>query len=233
LFATGSGDSSCRAATTFGVAERHAGHVDDTGWEHAAPTTWPHQGWLAAGGLAVSAPGFSEGEVGDDGTLAVTLLRAVGWLSRYGLATRPDPAGPGLPTPGAQCPGPFAATVSLFADDAATPAHARAIELGLRAVIGGDAPLVEPGRSLLQLVPPTLVLSALKPAADGSGAIVRVLNPTGIETEAELAFGVPIASASAVGLDEEPLDGEVSADDGTVRVVVPPHGLRSIRVHWA
>jgi alpha-mannosidase len=188
---------------------------------------------VAAGGLAVSAPGFSEGEVGDDGTLAVTVLRAVGWLSRYGLATRPDPAGPGIPTPGAQCPGEFGAILSLFADDPSTPARARAIELGLRAVIGGDAPLVDAGRSLLRLSPATLVLSALKPADDGAGAVVRVLNPTGVEAEAQLTFGLPIASASAVRVDEEPLDSELTVADGTVRVVVPPYGLRSVRVHWA
>jgi alpha-mannosidase len=233
LMPTGSGDGSCRAATTFGVAERAAGQLDDTGWEHAAPTTWPHQGWLAAGGLAVSAPGFAEGEVTDEGTLAITLLRAVGWLSRYGLATRPDPAGPGIPTPGAQCPGPFTASLSLFVDDDATPARARAVELGLRAVIGGDTPLVEAGHSLLQLAPATLVLSALKPAADGAGAIVRVLNPTDLAADALITFGLPIASASAVRLDEEPLDTALAVTDGTLRVVVPPHGLRSVRVHWA
>jgi hypothetical protein len=233
LFPTGAVEGNCRAATTFGVADRTSGHVDDTGWEHAAPTTWPHQGWLAAGGLVVAAPGLPEGEITEDGTLAVTLLRSVGWLSRYGLATRPDPAGPGIPTPGAQCPGPFGARLSLFADDAATPVRARATELGLRAVIGGDAPLVENGRSLLRVHPDALMLSALKPAHDGDGTVVRVLNPTDDPIHARLDFGLPVGSAAAVRLDEDPEDWPVALDGTTVRVVVPPHALRSMRVTWA
>ncbi|MDX6285171.1 MAG: 2-O-(6-phospho-alpha-D-mannosyl)-D-glycerate hydrolase [Frankiales bacterium] len=233
MFPTGSGAGRCRAGTTFGVADRRSGHVDDTGWQHAAPTTWPHQGWLAAGGLALSAPGLPEGEVSDSGSLAVTVLRAVGWLSRYGLATRPDPAGPGIPTPGAQCPGPFTAHFSLFAADARTPAYARSVELGLRAVIGGDTPLIDDGRALLRLSPDVLALSALKPADDGDGVIARILNPTDREVDAELTFGVPVASVSNVRLDEEPVDGPVTLDADTVRLAVPRHALRSLRVHWA
>ncbi len=45
------------------------------------------------------------------GALALTVLRAVGWLSRADLRSRPGPAGPGLPTPGAQVPGPASARV--------------------------------------------------------------------------------------------------------------------------
>ena len=38
--------------------------------------------------------------------LAVTLLRATGWLSRRRLPLRPDPAGPAVPVEGAQLQGP-------------------------------------------------------------------------------------------------------------------------------
>jgi alpha-mannosidase len=181
----------------------------------------------------VAAPGLPEGELLDDGAVAVTLVRAVGWLSRYGLATRAEPAGPGVPTPGAQCPGPFQAEVSLFADGPDTPRRARATELGLRAVIGGDAPLLASGRSLLGLTPATLVLSALKPAEDGDGAVVRVLNPTDEPVDAQLSFGLPVASATVIRLDEEPADWVLVRDNDVVQIVVPPHGLRSVRVHWS
>ena len=43
-----------------------------------------------------------------DGTIAVTLLRCVGWLSRDDLDERRGPAGPGTATPGAQMPGKWA-----------------------------------------------------------------------------------------------------------------------------
>ena len=42
-----------------------------------------------------------------------TLLRAVGWLSRGDLALRPGDAGPALPTPGAQVPGPHHLELAL------------------------------------------------------------------------------------------------------------------------
>jgi mannosylglycerate hydrolase len=60
-------------------------------------------------GLAVLTRGLHEFELGANGhgsTLDLTLLRAVGWLSRDDVKGRPGHAGPGLQTPGAQCLGP-------------------------------------------------------------------------------------------------------------------------------
>ncbi|HEY0397828.1 MAG TPA: hypothetical protein VGF00_05545, partial [Acidimicrobiia bacterium] len=57
-------------------------------------------------GLALIADGTFEYEVCDGGReLAVTLLRATGWLSRRRLALRPEPAGPALRVVGAQVQG--------------------------------------------------------------------------------------------------------------------------------
>jgi alpha-mannosidase len=218
----------------LGVVERTAGHVDDTNWMHAAPTTWPVQGWVAAGGLAVMAPGLSEGELLPDGTIALTLLRAVGWLSRYGLATRPEPAGPGVPTPGAQCPGLLTARLALFPAAANTPGRARAAELGLRGVIAGPTPLVPDGTPLLTVEPGTVAVSAVKPAEDGNGLIVRVLNPTSRWVDVMLRFGRPLAAAQAVRLDEDPSGDEVRQDGATaVHFRLRGQGTRSIRVRFA
>ncbi|HUF84414.1 MAG TPA: glycoside hydrolase family 38 C-terminal domain-containing protein, partial [Acidimicrobiia bacterium] len=57
-------------------------------------------------GLALLHDGLLEYEVVEDGReLALTLLRATGYLSRIALPLRPDPAGPPLPVEGAQVPG--------------------------------------------------------------------------------------------------------------------------------
>ena len=59
-------------------------------------------------GLAVLNRGLTEFEVRpgqNESTIALTLLRAVGWLSRPDLSTRWGNAGPSLPTPDAQCKG--------------------------------------------------------------------------------------------------------------------------------
>jgi hypothetical protein len=72
--------------------------------EEAGSPTWPARGAVLAGGSAVLAEGVFEYEVVDD-RLAVTLLRAVGIISRASLATRPVWAGPPVLAPDAQCLG--------------------------------------------------------------------------------------------------------------------------------
>jgi hypothetical protein len=225
-FPTGAPVESFLAATTFDTARRAPGPADDTGWIHPAPRTFPHQGWISANGLVIGAPGLPEAEVTADGTVLVTLVRAVGWLSRFELTTRPLPAGPEMATPGAQSLGPMRATFAL----AATPRDARDAEVGLRAVVAGPDPLLGDGASVLRIDHDEVVLSACKPAHDGDGIILRVLNPTEREHTVACELGVDVASASAVRLDESPAPDPVDHDGRRVRVTVPPHALRSLRV---
>jgi alpha-mannosidase len=68
-------------------------------------------------GLLIAARGLPEYEhirSDSESTLALTLLRAVGWLSRDDLDCRPGHAGPARATPGAQGIGPAAADYSLI-----------------------------------------------------------------------------------------------------------------------
>jgi hypothetical protein len=228
LFPTGASAATSRAATTFDVATRPTAPPDDAHWVHPAPRTFAHQGWIEANGLVVGAPGLPEAEVTPDGTIAVTLLRAVGWLARYDLRSRPVIAGPQMEAPAAQCPGPLVARIALLANgDAST---ARAAELDLEAVIGGPVPRLADGASLLALEPATLVLSALKRAEDGQGIVVRVLNPTASSIVALLRPGFPVRAVRAVRLDEASCDEPVSLDDDTMRFDVAPHSLRSVRL---
>jgi mannosylglycerate hydrolase len=227
------GATSALASTTFDVVPRHAGAPPDGGWVQPATATFPHQGWVSAGGLAVVAPDLPEAEITGDGAIAVTLIRAVGWLSGMDLHSRPIPAGPGLATPGAQCHGRFTTRISLLAadDDAALVARrARDAELGLRAVAAGPEPLVEAGRAAVELSGKGLVLSALKPAEEGGGVVVRVLNLSGAPTEAVLRFRAPVAAAQRVRLDEKPTGEPVAVDGSTLRFPVAAHALATVLV---
>ncbi len=226
LFPTGAPLESFEAATTFDVARRRAGPVRASGWQHPPPTTFPHQGFIAAGGLMVGAPGLPEAEVRPDGVIALTLVRSVGWLARHDLRSRPLPAGPMIPVPGAQCLGRLEARLVLAA--AGDPAVAREAELGLRAVLGGDRPMLEPGRDLVEVSPSAVLLTALKPAECGEGVVLRLLNPTGGQIPARVRIGLPLRSAHLVRLDETPLDGEVERSGAELRLALPPHALRSI-----
>ncbi len=228
VFPTGAVAADATAATTFGIAARAITVTNDRDWVHPAPATFPHQGWVSANGLTVAAPGLPEAEITADGAIVVTLLRAVGWLARFGLRSRQQPAGPVMPVDGAQVLGPVEARVSLLAG--VDPDDARDAELGLRGVIAGDAPFVAPAVSLLALERNGVVLSAVKPAEDDDGFIIRVLNPTDAPLDARLTLGVPFGSIESVRLDENPDGGDYRRDGTTVCCPVPAYGLRSLRI---
>ncbi|HVU74996.1 MAG TPA: glycosyl hydrolase-related protein [Mycobacteriales bacterium] len=229
LLVPGAG-ASVRAATTLGTAERASGSASaGAGWKHKPPVTFPHQGWVQAGSLVVVAPGLPEAEVRPDGTLALTLQRSVGWLSQYNLGTRPEPAGPATPTPGAQCTAPQHARLALLPATADDPGErARAAELGLLTRYAGAAPLLAAGTAQLAVAPASLVLSAFKPAESGDGVVVRVLNPTATDVDATVTLARPLAAATSVRLDETPDGGAVQREGATLTVAVPAHGWRTL-----
>jgi len=231
LFPVGRGVARCDAATTFDVVSRGGERPDDADWVQRSVACFVQQGFVHAGGLSVAAFGLPEAELvaGDAGSaIAITLLRAVGHLSRHDLRSRPGPAGPGSDTPAAQCPGRLEARLALFAG--LDPSAARDAELPLRAVPAGARPLAAPGESLLALEPRALLLSALKPAEAGAGLVVRVLNPTGAPLRARLRLGFAFARADALRLDESPAADPVTRDGDTLGFEVPAHALRSLLV---
>jgi len=97
------------AECAFAVVER--GLEAEGGPHEPALATFVSRRFVTAGdgrvGLALIHDGLLEYEVVDGGrTLALTLLRATGYLSRAAPIGRPNPAGPLLPLRGAQMPGP-------------------------------------------------------------------------------------------------------------------------------
>lgn len=228
LFPTGHPVTEFEAATTFDIGRRQTAQPDDTGWAHPAPTTFVQQGFVSTNNLTVAAPGLPEAEVTPDGVMAITLIRAVGWLARMDLTTRPQPAGPVVPTPGAQCQQRIDAQLALFVGY--DPRAARAAELGLRAVAAGETPLLPENRGLLAITPPELQLSALKPADAGEGYVLRVLNPTDATITGRVDFGQPVTHAEAVRLDETPTGASAITTGNTLAVAVQPHALQSLRL---
>ena len=96
--------SGSHAGCAFAVVAR--GLEVEGGTAERPPPTFPARRFVDCGGLAVLHDGTFEYEViGGGRELAVTLVRATGWLSRRRLPLRPDPAGPALPVEGAQVQG--------------------------------------------------------------------------------------------------------------------------------
>ena len=100
------------AGVAFGAVHRPYREPTHTGAE-ADLATDPAREWVLAGGTAVIVPGPFEYQL-LEGYIAVTLLRAVGWISRGDLANRPGHAGPGLATPAGQVAGPLHLELALL-----------------------------------------------------------------------------------------------------------------------
>jgi alpha-mannosidase len=186
-------------------------------------------------GLLVAARGLPEYEHSGS-TLALTLLRAVGWLSRDDLDCRPGHAGPARTTPGAQCLGPSAAEYSLIPfggaftlDQAAQEAYA--FIAPLRSVAAEPVNSTLPAAlQFLSLTPEALVLTAIKPAESGPGLIVRFYNSSAHAVSGQLAFGLPVGAISFTNLLEEALEQEAALQEGMIHLTVPPKRIMSLRV---
>jgi alpha-mannosidase len=136
---------------------------------------------LRAGGrgFSVANRGCSEVEAVSeaDGTtsLAVTLLRAVGWLSRDDLALRPGHAGPAVATPGAQVPGRHRAELCVRLHAAGDPARAleahRYASPALLFAGGSEAGPLADGARLLEVDDPEVLVSAVEPRREKCAAI--------------------------------------------------------------
>ena len=199
--------------------------------------TAPAHRWVAgegSAGVAVLAPGFFEYEHTAGGDLLVTLLRAVGQLSRSDLATRPGHAAWPAATPLAQSLGPDRLQLALLPvpADVEEVALAEAWEdlfLPLRPVwLRQSAGLAVPSGSLT-LEGEGLVFSALKPGVAAGEVVLRCYNATAAPVRG--CWRLPFAASSArrVRADErapEPLPLE---DGGrSVRFQAGPRALVTV-----
>ena len=154
-------------------------------------------------GLAVGLDGLREYAVlGDGGTIAITLFRSVGWLSRGDLPERRGHAGPALETPSAQLQGEVVARYCVvpFGRDGDVATCARIV----REYLSPPVPVrgAQAGRPLLRLGGDASVqLSSLRAGRDGA-ILVRLVNPSGVPATATLRFARPIATVRTVDLRE-------------------------------
>jgi len=236
---------------SFVVAARDLKLPDSTGWVED-PTALMHQRAFTdlsdgARGLAVINQGLPSVEVDEDGTIALTLLRSVGWLSRDDLWVRRIAAGPLVPTPGAQCLGPYRYEYAILP-------HAGDWRQVYPAAYNANAPLLarradthpgldlhemnitrdDPARvkaipwprggplpaslSVVQVEPPALVLSAVR-RSDRDTLIARVYNVTPDPVEGRMTCGLGASEAYRVNLREERQDS-LALRDGAVTLTV-------------
>ena len=195
----------------------------------------------AARGLAVLAPGFFEYELAPDGDLRVTLLRAVGQLSREDLETRPGHAGWPTATPEAQCLGRDRLQLAIAPVDArdldagsTLPELWEEVFLPPRAVWLRQATTLRIPDITLQLEGAGLVLSSVKPSEEGDAMVLRCYNARGEPVDGRWRLGRAAARAVLVRADERggtelPLSG-----DGRVAAFrAGPHAMVTVALYPA
>jgi mannosylglycerate hydrolase len=173
-------------------------------------------------GLAVGVDGLREYAVLHDGrTIAITLLRAVGFLSRGDLPERKGHAGPALATPSAQCIGEreYRYCVVPLGGELTLPRAAREIREWLSPPwIGrGD----EVARSFYSVEGDAVIQPSALRSGPGGAIVARLFNPTHESASATLRFARQVLEARAVDLREGELSlGNTGLD--SVRTAAPP-----------
>ena len=202
------------------------------------PSTAPLHRYVSAfdakRGATLISDGLAEYEAADDGRVLVTLVRAVGELSRNDLPERPGHAGWPAPTPAAQSRGPFAAELALMLHGARTPAVIDDIEraaddvlLPLRGSTIREALSVPAPTHGVELHGAGLAFSAMKPAEEGSALVVRCVNLLDESVDGMWTFGFPIAKAHRARLDETVIE-ELVVEGRTVSFRAAPRAVVTI-----
>ncbi len=188
-------------------------------------------------GLMIANRGLPEAEVSlvSEGSaeIALTLLRCVGWLSRDDFPARTSHAGPAIATPGAQMIGRYAYAYSIIPHQGGWPnafQQAYAFDAPLRAMAAGVHPGWLPGMAgLIRAVPDEFVISALKPAEDGSGWIVRGYNIGAAGISVTLTPWRRFAQSARATLAEAVVAELTTAADGSVTFPARGHEIVTVK----
>ena len=184
-------------------------------------------------GFAVTALGLPEYEArrGKSGLdIELTLLRAVGWLSRNDLKLRPQSAGPNIATPGAQCIGTYSASMSLLPyyghwEDARLMQHIEQFTvppLVLETVI----PVQNNGVISFS---DDVVLSTLKKCEQRNTVIARLWNPYRSERAVHISLLFDVKSVFEVRLDEHRLS-EIPLADNSITLHMKSGSVKTIEL---
>ena len=182
-------------------------------------------------GATIYSDGLGEYEAFADGTVALTLLRAVGELSRNDLPERPGHAGWPASTPEAQEPGEFAARFAILLHGARNDSTVAEIERTaddvLHPLAGRTVRSATPLRATtdgVTLEGEGLAMSTIKTSDDGAWMVLRCVNLTERAVAGAWVLGAPPREARASRLDETP--GELVGIQGNrVPVVAPPRAI--------
>ena len=226
----------------FYINHRPIEQPSGDGWVQPPSGTYPQQEFSlvqdGARGLAVLNRGLPEiaalrGDAGCAG-LALTLLRAVGWLSRDDFPSRGyQRVGPQLATPEAQCQGEqhFHYAVVPFAGDY-IDARLKSLSQRYRtpvAAIQGVADHRVRGGSFLRKESNRTCVSAIKKHESRDTLVIRLYNLMSEKVDETLTFGRLVSAAWLIDLLEE-RSTELKSVAERIELVFRPHEIVTIEV---
>jgi mannosylglycerate hydrolase len=178
---------------------------------------------------------------GDDkhSRFAVTLHRAVGYLSVSNGEIRRPQAGPSIPTPGAQCKRNLSAELCWGTASGNVAEVMRSARLFAHPIFVRQLPVIKnapsdgpiPGsRSLLTLGNPAVQLSSLHTAGSDGDVIVRLYNPTDEDQACSIDVGFPATKFCESSLKEEwREDSKQMVDGGVAECVIKSNQIKTFR----
>jgi alpha-mannosidase len=229
------------ADAMFGAVERNPiiATPSELAMETPLPTAPLHR-YVSLFGGSTGATLFSDGlaeyEAGDDGAVAVTLLRSVGELSRSDIPERPGHAGWPAPTPGAQCYGAFGAELAVMLHGKSSAATIDQIEraaddilLPLMGATLRSALTIPAAVQGIELNGEGLAFSCAKESEDGEWLVLRCVNLLDEPRTGSWRVGFPILAAHLARLDETILEPAQTAGE-SVRFRAAPRAVVTILV---
>jgi alpha-mannosidase len=230
----------CHAESAFDVVERETAFSKGSQWYGCRGVTFPMQRFVDVsdkkGGLAFIAEGLREYEVTQDTdrAIAVTLMRAYE-VSLTTVSCRWD-AHPEMTL--SQSPGAHAFTYLIHphAGDYAAgavieeaDAFVAPVDPAQAGVHGGTLPC---RHGFAEVAPGTLIVTAVKPAEDGDGWVLRLSNPTEKAVKGTVRFARRPAAVQLVTLEE--VGGSTLKLAGSaLSVKVEPKKIVTLRVRPA
>ncbi len=187
-------------------------------------------------GLIIFNKGLPEFEPKTDGTIALTLLRCIGWLSQDDLSTRERLAGPKIPVPDAQCIGEHTFEYAILTQSGpwkATPIYRKENQFNIPPKFfqvhwqEGQLPTK---LSFLRVKPNELMVSAIKKAYTDNDLIIRLFNPTGKRLKGSVGILPGIKAAWLADLNEEKKKKILVQRDGTLFIEAGPKKIITIRI---
>ena len=239
LFPSGVRPKASHAESAFDVVTRPLGAVQpDEVWIEDAPTYHPLATFVDVNdggrGLAIANRGLPEYEVRPDGVIAITLVRAVGWLGRISPSISLN-AGPHLATPDAQCLRTTTFNYSIIPHAGGwleSRAHQQAYHhlAPLRAVpISRQSGQLPGANSFLDLGCDELILTAVKRSKDGRALILRAYNPADGAVRARVRPGFAYSRVSVANLAEEAQE-DLLPDGDAIALDVQARGIVTLRL---